>query len=72
MTRELDSPLHPGTYNKGLDIFSKQGTFIVKKHIEKLHTWTTSVHLGSESKFLVWIAKGDRENIGSAQDINTK
>jgi hypothetical protein len=30
------------------------------------------VHLGSESKFLVWIANGDKENIGSAQDINTK
>jgi hypothetical protein len=36
-------------------------------NVEKLHTWTTSVHLGSESKFLVWIAKGDSENIGSAK-----
>jgi hypothetical protein len=34
---------------------------------EKLHTWTTRVHLGSDNKFLVWIAKGDRENIGSAE-----
>jgi hypothetical protein len=36
-------------------------------NIEKPHTWTTSVHLGSDSKFLVWIAKGDSENIGSVK-----
>jgi hypothetical protein len=40
-------------------------------NIKKLHTWTTSVHLGSASKFLVWIAKGDSEKIGSAQGINS-
>ena len=30
-------------------------------------TWTTREHLGSSSKFLVWIASGDNENIGSIQ-----
>jgi hypothetical protein len=56
-----------------LSYFQQAGSLYTPvKRTDELHTWTTSVHLGSESKFLVWIAKGDRENIGSAQDINTK
>ena len=43
----------------------KQNIRDQRGHI-KPRTWTTSVHLGSANKFLVWIASGENENIGSA------
>ena len=33
----------------------------LQKGTKKLQTWTTSMHIGSASKFLVLIAKGDSD-----------
>jgi hypothetical protein len=64
VTCAFDSPLHSVT--------CEEDTYDIKKNeklcstapegnTKKLQNWTTSMHIGSASKFLLWIAKVDSD-----------
>jgi len=61
VTCAYDSPLHPDTCEEDTQGIMKTYAPQLKKRILRNFKPTTRMHIGSVSKFLVWIAKVDSD-----------